>query len=202
MVINMSKLAIFFPGIGYTVDKPLMYYSRKLASSAGYEIRLLPYKDFPSKVQGDKARMVESFEIALAQTREMLADVNYMDYEEVLFVGKSIGTIVAAKLAQDYEMKNEMKNIRMVLYTPLEETLNYLAQMQSTEDFQKKVQVFTGLNDPWVGGKESKIPLRCHELKIPCISLENANHSLETGDAEMDLDYLKLVMKMTRQFIG
>ena len=38
-----KKLAVFFPGIGYTVDKPLLYYSRKLAASAGYDIRLLPY---------------------------------------------------------------------------------------------------------------------------------------------------------------
>ena len=34
----MKKLAVFFPGIGYTVDKPLMHYSRRLAANAGFEI--------------------------------------------------------------------------------------------------------------------------------------------------------------------
>ena len=43
----MAKLAVFFPGIGYTVDKPLMYYSRKLAATYGYEIILRPYQEFP-----------------------------------------------------------------------------------------------------------------------------------------------------------
>lgn len=34
----MKKLAVFFPGIGYTVDKPLMHYSRRLAVDAGKKI--------------------------------------------------------------------------------------------------------------------------------------------------------------------
>ena len=29
-----KKIAVFFPGIGYTNDKPLMYYSRKLAEES------------------------------------------------------------------------------------------------------------------------------------------------------------------------
>ena len=33
----MKKLAVFFPGIGYTADKPLLYYSRKLAAELDYE---------------------------------------------------------------------------------------------------------------------------------------------------------------------
>ena len=30
------KLVVCFPGIGYHCDKPLLYYSRKLAACAGY----------------------------------------------------------------------------------------------------------------------------------------------------------------------
>ena len=33
----MSKLAVIFPGIGYTVDKPLLHYSRRIAADLGYE---------------------------------------------------------------------------------------------------------------------------------------------------------------------
>ena len=64
------KLAVFFPGIGYTIDKPLMYYSRKIAAAAGYEIKLLPYAGFPDKIQGDADRMQESYRIALTQSEE------------------------------------------------------------------------------------------------------------------------------------
>ena len=34
---SKMKLAVFFPGIGYHCDKPLLYYSRKLAQECGYE---------------------------------------------------------------------------------------------------------------------------------------------------------------------
>ena len=38
------KIAVFFPGIGYHCDKPLLYYVRKLAQECGYEkIVLLDY---------------------------------------------------------------------------------------------------------------------------------------------------------------
>ena len=95
----MKKLAVFFPGIGYTVDKPLMHYSRKLATNAGFEIMLLPYTGFPANVKGDREKMDESYQIALAQSNEMLAGVDLSAYDEILFVGKSIGTIVAAVIA-------------------------------------------------------------------------------------------------------
>lgn len=37
----MKKLAIFFPGIGYHCDKPLLYYARKLTQECGYEESIL-----------------------------------------------------------------------------------------------------------------------------------------------------------------
>ena len=95
----MKRLAVFFPGIGYTVDKPLMHYSRRLAEKHGFEICLLPYGGFPKKVKGDKDKMQESYKIALKQTKEMLSDIDFEDCDDILFVGKSIGTIVAAKIA-------------------------------------------------------------------------------------------------------
>ena len=34
---EMKKIAVLFPGIGYNCDKPLLYYSRRLAQNAGYD---------------------------------------------------------------------------------------------------------------------------------------------------------------------
>ena len=46
------KLAVLFPGIGYHVDKPLLYYGRKLAVQRGYEVVGVPYGNFPDGVKG------------------------------------------------------------------------------------------------------------------------------------------------------
>ena len=43
----MKKAAVLFPGIGYSVDRPLLYYSGKMALSRGYEVIRVPYTGFP-----------------------------------------------------------------------------------------------------------------------------------------------------------
>lgn len=42
----MKKAAVLFPGIGYHTDKPLLYYSKKIAAELGYEIIEVPYGKF------------------------------------------------------------------------------------------------------------------------------------------------------------
>ena len=183
----MKKLAVFFPGIGYTVEKPLMYYSRKLAADEGFEVQLLPYTGFPEKVKGDSDRMAKSYQIALVQTREMLSDVDFTAYETILFVGKSIGTIAAAEIAVQYGLHDR---VHFVLYTPLEETFRYPLG---------NAVAFTGSADPWV--KEGVISELCEEQSIPCHVIPLANHSLGTGRVREDIETLEKVMKKTRQFI-
>ena len=185
----MKKIAVFFPGIGYTVDKPLLYYSRKTTDKLGYEIKLLPYGGFPENAKGDKDKMSECYRIALAQSREMLAGTDLNDYDDILFIGKSIGTTVAVDLASK---SPAAKRIRFVLYTPLEETFAF--------SFGTAV-VFTGADDPWVGGRESRIAELCRDRDIPCFVIPEANHSLETNSPLKDIENLRSIMKETERFI-
>ena len=187
----MSKIAVFFPGVGYTADKPLLHYSRRLAADQGYEIKLLPYAGFPEKIKGDRAKMVESYKLALQQAEEMLSDTDLTTYDDILFVGKSVGTIVAAKIAAESPMAEK---IRLVLYTPLEDTFTFL------KDTAECI-MFTGAADPWVGGENSRIPDLCAERKIPCHVIPKANHSLESGDLYKDLQNMQQIMKTTEEFI-
>ncbi len=185
-----KKLAVIFPGIGYTVDKPLMYYSAKIAKNAGYEIKPIPYSSFPKKIIGDQDKMKESFEIAIRQAREMLANVDFNEYSDILFIGKSIGTAVALRIAMESGIGNQ---IRKVLYTPVGATF---------ENPVGEAIAFTGTGDPWVGGADSVILELCKNNGIPCYVYEHANHSLETGELDTDLRYLKDVLEKTMQFIN
>ena len=186
----MSKLAVFFPGIGYTVDKPLLYYSRRIAASLGYEVKLLPYSGFPQNVRGNKEKMAECHQIALAQAGEMLAETDLSAYDDVLFIGKSIGTTVAAEFAAKSPVAG---HIRFVFYTPLEDTFVF--------PFKNAV-VFTGTDDPWVGGSESRIDELCRRKNILCFVIPRANHSLETGSPLMDIENLQYIMEKTEKFIA
>ncbi len=185
----MRKLAVFFPGIGYNAEKPLMYYSRRIAEQFGYECLVLPYRGFPKKVKGDRCKLKKSCEIALVQAEEMIAGIDMTDYEDVLFIGKSIGTVAAADIAS----KNPAReHIRMVLYTPLEETFACPV---------RDAVVFTGSADPWVGEEENQIPSLCRQQEISCFVIEDANHSLETSDPQNDIRNLQTIMERTAAFI-
>ncbi len=185
----MNKLAVIFPGIGYTADRPLLHYSRRIAADQGYEILIMAYSGFPSKIKGDRKRMEESFAIALEQAEEMLSGTDLAAYEDILFIGKSIGTAVAAKIASESAAKDR---IRLILYTPLEDTFSFSFG---------KAAAFTGDDDPWTGGKKSRITALCEERGIPCSLIAGANHSLESKDVFADMQVLCKVMEETRRFI-
>ena len=183
----MAKLAIFFPGIGYTCDKPLLYYSRKLADQAGYECKLVGYAlQGNIQIKGNREKMEEAFRVLYAGAEECLSDVAWQQYEEVLFISKSIGTVIASA----YAKKTRDVLIRHVLYTPLEYTFG----------FQPADAVgFIGTNDSWCN--PSEVLRLAKEQGIPMHVYEDTDHSLEKGDALTDLDTIRDVMYKTREFI-
>ena len=185
----MRRLAVLFPGIGYTADRPLLHYSRRLAESFGYETRVLPYGGFPKKVRGDRDKLQEVCALALSQARQFLADTDFSACDDILFIGKSIGTLVAAAIAAESSAGGR---IRFVLYTPLEETFSYPLG---------DALVFTGSGDPGVGGAESRIPALCAQRQIRCFVIDGANHSLETADPLADIRNLQDVMRHTSDFL-
>ncbi len=183
----MKRLAVFFPGIGYTADKPLLHYSRRLAEKHGFEIRLLSYGGFPKKVKGDRDRLLECCKLACRQAKEMLADLELDGYDDIVFVCKSIGTVAAAKLAA---RSSARERIRFLFYTPLEETFDFPVG---------RALVFTGSADPWVG--KERIPALCREAGLPCVVIPDANHSLETADPMADLRNMQTIMAETEAFL-
>ena len=47
-----NQLAVLFPGIGYHIDKPLLYYSAKLARARGYDLLAVQYPALPTGLRG------------------------------------------------------------------------------------------------------------------------------------------------------
>ena len=85
------KIAVFFPGIGYHCDKPLLYYARKLVQEYGYEkIVMQEYSYNGKNIRGDKKKMQEAFESLYAQAEKKLEEIAFDEYSEVLFISKSV----------------------------------------------------------------------------------------------------------------
>ena len=91
------KLAIFFPGIGYHCDKPLLYYSRKLSQECGYkETITLSYSYDGGNIRGNEKKMQQAFESLYVQAEKSLSVIDFNKYDEILFISKSVGTIIAS----------------------------------------------------------------------------------------------------------
>ena len=179
------KLAVLVPGIGYTCAKPLLYYAGKLAANAGYRVLPVAYGDFPKDAKGDPEKMRTCFVRAYAQAEEALAAVRWDECEDVLFIGKSIGTTVAARYARERGV-----SARLILLTPLTETFRFT---------NARAIAFHGTADPWAATPD--VGRACREQGIPLYLTEGANHSLETGDIRMDLSTLVRTMEILESFI-
>ena len=181
-----TKLAVLFPGIGYHCDKPLLYYSAKLARAAGYAVLPVPYGGFPEKVRGDADKLRACMEMAWSQAEALLGAVDWAGRRDILFIGKSIGTVVAARYARERGIE-----VRSVLLTPLGETFRFV---------RGSAVAFHGTADPWA--ETDAIVAACRQRGIPLWLTEGANHSLETGDVSRDVWTLAETVARIGAFIG
>ena len=164
---GIMKIVCLFPGIGYTCDKPLLYYSWKMFASLGWKVVPIPYGGFPSGVKGNAKKMQKCAEMALDQAEELLKEIDWNQYDSILFVSKSVGTVVAGAYAARHHVP-----CRHVLFTPVESTFSFKV---------KDAIVFHGTADPWA---DSKVIINaCRDAGLTLHVTEKANHSLETGDS-------------------
>ena len=186
----MSKnIVVLFPGIGYHNDKPLLYYSKKLVREFGFDVIEISY-DFPFKakeIKGDKDKMKEAFDLAAKQADEQLSTIEFDKCEHVLFIGKSIGTTVAAY----YDKKHDVCAKHIVL-TPVPQTFDYLKPGSGI--------VFNGNDDPWC--ETSLVIEKCEELGLEVHILERANHSLETKSAVVDAQNMEDILSKIEYYVG
>lgn len=180
------KIAVFFPGIGYHCDKSLLYYSRKLAQQYGFEkIVSIDYSYDGGNIRGNKEKMQQAFDSLYAQAEKTLEEIDWNQYREILFVSKSIGTIIASAYAEKHDIK-----CRQILYTPLVETYQFR---------HDDAMAFIGTADPW--SDVSDVKRLSEGQRVPIHVYEDANHSLETTDTLKNLEILKDVMEETFEYI-
>ncbi len=178
-----KKIAVIFPGMGYHCDKPLLYYSKKIAAKNEYEVIELNY-DFEYEVhKSDKEKV---FEDAYSKAVEILSEVDFSAYSRIVFIGKSIGTVVAAKYNIDYDVVAEL-----IIFTPVPETFAFIQNADCI--------IFHGSNDPMC---DTDIVVDyCEENCLTYGVIPKANHSLETGNVIEDIETVKNVMSTVEKIL-
>ena len=179
-----KKIALIFPGMGYHKDKPLLYYSTRIARNSGYEIIHIEYLGLPPKVF-DAETLEKAGNIAYDCTEKQLKEVDFSGYEDVLFIGKSIGTAVLSRYIKERKI-----SARQIWYTPIEKTFSYATD---------NTIAFIGENDP--ASDLDNIRKLAKENVITLYTYPGCNHSLECNDIDTDIANLRDVMEKTEKFI-
>lgn len=184
---NSKKLAVILPGTGYTKDKPLLYYATTIAMKKGYDIVSVDYDKFFEGVNYRNADEMNAVaDKAYGYAAQKLDEIDFSQYTTIVFIGKSFGTIVGTTYALEHGL-----NLQQVWYTPV---------MEAYEKATGRIVAFMGDKDPIANVDEAL--LKAKEKEIPLHVYPNANHSLATGDALIDIDTLKDVMTITDEFLG
>ena len=129
--------------------------------------------------------MEQAFELALKHTEQFLQNVDWHSYGSILFISKSLGTIISSAYASRHDL-----TVKSILFTPMADTFSFSLAGSIT---------FHGTADPWA---ETEIIQKLAQQKeVPLFLTKNANHSLETGDVLTDITILKTTMERVERFI-
>lgn len=93
-----KKIVVSFPG-GRGAEIPLLYFGAKHYEDMGYEKVFISN---PSFGEVDDDALVE---ILLENAKKRIEELNLNEYEEIVFIGKSIGTVVACKTKELYKIR-------------------------------------------------------------------------------------------------
>lgn len=179
-----KKLALIFPGMGYHKDKPLLYYSSRIVQNLGYEIIHIEYVDMPPKVF-DSPALEKAGNVAYECTVKQLKEIDFSQYDDILFIGKSIGTAVMARYIDDKEIPS-----KQIWYTPIEQTFSF-----NTKD----AIAFIGESDP--ASDLNNIRKLAQENDIVLYTYPDCNHSLECNDVDTNITNIRDVMRKTKDYI-
>ena len=173
---HKKSLLLVYPGVGYTSDKPLLYYGIQCALQHDYDVCVFSYGQIPF----DKQHPMDYVNEAVKQVQAMLHQIDVSQYDKVVCLGKSIGTIIA------YETTQAM-TCQYFMLTPLKEVLQFRISK----------------NDIFIcGDNDSLVPQV--DVFQDCdaqVHIVKGNHSLECGSVQEDLQQLQLIVQQFEAWI-
>lgn len=175
-----KNLIVLFPGAGYTNDKPLLYYAGLKYYTKGYESIKINYGDC---LKNDKS-FDEKIEITKKFVLEQINGIDFSIYDDILFVSKSLGTVISGWIADTLEIK-----ARHIYLTPIEKTLQFIKSNKNIS------VIIAGTKDKLMDVDVLKT--HCEQEQIKLELIYDTDHSLELlGDTDINIDILKRIVAL------
>ncbi|MGF9797715.1 alpha/beta hydrolase [Brevibacillus agri] len=189
-------LCFFFPGASYSFDKPYLYYSTMLFLRKQVDIVHVHYSFGQDNAAFWNSPFAEKSAWLQADAKRLVSHVlGKRAYEQIFFLGKSIGTIpIACGLLH----ASAFSRTSAVLLTPLLTEESLVADLLSVK---QQVLLVSGTQDPYY----QPTALEKIAFSRPNVRLylpDGAKHSLDVGlDVSRSLAVLQSVMDELDSFV-
>ncbi len=189
-----DHLALILPGLNYTCDMPLLYYSAQLLVADGADVLQVKY-DYTQNPQGKPVPLQEK----VAQLEKDVIDITKValeqrKYEYLTIIAKSLGTLaVPALLKTDFSAQ-----VKTCVYlTPILKEL--VSQKSLIQSYSKNLFVI-GTSDPYYDPELIRELINAQGDNFMII--DGVNHSLEfPGDPLASLRVLDEVARKLETFL-
>lgn len=171
IVMGFEKICFMFSGSSYNYDRPLFYYATMAMLQNYIDVVHIHYsydKDFYNNSIDEITR------IMMQDLHPIIEEVlKNGHYNEIFFLGKSLGTIPIIK---DFMKREEFSKSKIILFTPL---LKFDTIFDSILSTQHQGLLVIGDKDPHFDLNQIN-SLRKTNLNVHVV--EDANHPLDVGE--------------------
>jgi hypothetical protein len=129
---NNSKLVVLFPGKNYSCEKPSLHYAGNSAIQSGFDLMVLEYGYQAARTIldiNDLPRVIEESEESIQRILSI--------YDKVIFISKSLGTIVAGEVHRRLGVP-----IKHIYLTPIKDTIHYINKSDGLVIYGTKDEMF------------------------------------------------------------
>lgn len=179
-----KTLAVLFPGRGYSLDAPIMWYAAKAAYGAGCDVLGIEYGYQANRVSFEMEGFERLVSEAVSALETVLTDSAYSDF---VFIGKSLGTRVQSEVAK----KAQLSVSRHVFLTPLQPVISSILASD-------RALVIVGDNDPAFTPEDVAAVRESAGVTVHIMAA--ADHSLETPDMLASIGILQTTAQLCQAF--
>ena len=187
-----STLGLVFPGVGYNMHMPVMYYSSKILLDGGLDVLEVDYNYRRASFQNEPED--ERLHWILTDAANAYHAANARgSYKKLVAVGKSIGTIAMLSLLDE----PGLQPAKFVWITPLLKREDVRSSILSVA---RNSLVIIGTNDQHY---DAEYLAAIEGTGAQVLVMENADHSLEIEHDLFDaLDGLRTGLELLEGFIS
>ena len=189
-----EKLAIMYPGLRYSCDKPLLYYTTELLLSRGYDVLQL-WSNYGSSEFNQLSQAEQTVQLIQDGHALLNSGIQSGTYSQRLLCGKSLGTLTMAFILNEDQ---NLTSATTVWFTPL---IHLPPVSQAILNIEAPAFVAGSQADSTfsAGPADQIISMSAATTFV----IDHADHSLEIpGDTLNSLQILNQIMVKLSEFIS